>query len=249
MPGMLPMGFQPPPPMPMGGGMPMGGMPMGAPMPAQEMAAPVRGVGITFDQEINQKTGMAKVFIKRIREGSSADQSDSLEVGDTVITVNGKSVYGKPLSVLRTLIPGPLNSVVKIGFQSESGTRTEVELLRTTEKGNRASNPVFARPEMVSDTPSIALGDEAGTYNQRAMPGAEEWEKRVDHNKGYVFWVNHQSKKIAYVDPTKPRAPRPPGGGAPPPPNPPQSYSTLPDAPAPPPPPSEGYDMAATTQV
>eukprot|EP00961_Rhodomonas_salina_P097331 1309071-Rhodomonas_salina.1 len=42
--------------------------------------------------------------------------------------------------------------------------------MRTTEKGNRPSNPVFARPEMVSDTPSIALGDEAGTYNQRAMP-------------------------------------------------------------------------------
>lgn len=86
----------------------------------------------------------------------------------------------------RTIVPGPAGSTVKLGFQSEYGQRMEAPLKRTTGKvgidgegavrevstililcelstparGSRAANPVFGRPDMVSETPSIALGDE-----------------------------------------------------------------------------------------
>jgi len=90
-----------------------------------------------------------------------------------------------------------------------------VELLRTTPRGGVPTYEGNASG-MQSDTPSIALGDEAGTYMQRTSftasghkvlyQGAPEqhtpegWERKVDP-KGYVFWVHHEDRKISYTPP------------------------------------------------
>lgn len=55
-----------------------------------------------------------------------------INVGDALVTVGGKNVYGLSLTTLRTIVPGPAGSSVSLGFQSEIGTRVEAPLRRTT---------------------------------------------------------------------------------------------------------------------
>jgi C-terminal processing protease CtpA/Prc len=55
-----------------------------------------------------------------------------INVGDTLVTVGGKNVYGLSLTTLRTIVPGPAGSTVNLGFQSEMGARVEAPLRRTT---------------------------------------------------------------------------------------------------------------------
>lgn len=200
------------------------------PMYQQPQAAPapdIRGVGISFDQE-RDRNGLMRVFVRRIRPGSSAAECiPTINIGDTLVTVGGKNVYGLSLTTLRTIVPGPAGSTVNLGFQSEMGDRLEAPLKRTTARGQRAANPIFKDNGNVSETPSIALGDEAGSYIQRAnKPGvqrggppvaAEEaappgWERKKDP-KGFIFWVNHSEKKISYTNPAEAAAPAAPTYG------------------------------------
>jgi hypothetical protein len=174
----------------------------------------IRGVGISFDQE-RDRNGLMRVYVRRIRPGSSAaEAAPAISIGDTLVTVGGKNVYGLSLTTLRTIVPGPAGSTVKLGFQSELGDRVESTLRRTTARGSRASNPVFKGNLNLSETPSIALGDEAGSYIQRANgpppqrsgpppddgPTPPGWERKRDP-KGFIFWVNHTEKKISYTNP------------------------------------------------
>ena len=203
----------------MAGGSMYGTMAYGAPMlgvagaPVQQ---DIRGVGITFDQE-RDRNGLMRVYVRRIRPGTSAAENPSIAVGCTLVTVGGKNVYGLSLTTLRTIVPGPAGTSVKLGFQADTGDRVEVSLTRSTTRGMRASNPVFK--EVVS-SPQIGLGDEAGTFMQREMavsrvapPGEDEvpagWERKKDP-KGFIFWVNHAEKKISYTNPAESAAVQPP---------------------------------------
>ena len=76
-------------------------------------------------------------------------------VNDTLISVNGKYVYGKELSFLRNMIPGPANTGVDLGFQkTNSSQRYEVHLLRTSARQGRAGNPaIVLHNQVVMQTP------------------------------------------------------------------------------------------------
>jgi C-terminal processing protease CtpA/Prc len=54
------------------------------------------------------------VYVKSI--DSSIHSVANVQVGDTLVTVNGLDVFGKSLSTLRNLIPGPEGSSVRLGF-------------------------------------------------------------------------------------------------------------------------------------
>lgn len=65
--------------------------------------------------------------------------------GDTLISVDGISVFGNALDSLRNVIPGPAMTTVTLGFQTADGQRREVELIRSTARQGRKSNPALAQ--------------------------------------------------------------------------------------------------------
>ena len=54
--------------------------------------------------------------VKALIEGGSAEKTGQVKAGDMVVRVGNQDVIGKPLSILRTMIPGPIGSYCKLGF-------------------------------------------------------------------------------------------------------------------------------------
>ena len=83
------------------------------------MAHPCRalqkGVGILFVEE-EDPSGFVRVTVKALIEGGSAERTGMVRAGDMVVRVGNQDVIGKPLSVLRTMIPGPIGSYCRLGF-------------------------------------------------------------------------------------------------------------------------------------
>eukprot|EP00277_Geminigera_cryophila_P018174 CAMPEP_0179457972 /NCGR_PEP_ID=MMETSP0799-20121207/41622_1 /TAXON_ID=46947 /ORGANISM="Geminigera cryophila, Strain CCMP2564" /LENGTH=208 /DNA_ID=CAMNT_0021258957 /DNA_START=11 /DNA_END=637 /DNA_ORIENTATION=- len=153
-----------------------------------------KGVGIVFDQTVDDN-GIKKCVIREIDPGSSASEEPSLNIGDTIICVNGKNCYGLSLRTLRAYIPGPADTEVKLGFQSEGGDRVEVTLMR----GVSNTGPILeSKRGLVTRTgpPSVA-GSESTDISAETPAG---WDKKLDP-KGFVFWVNHEDKMISYTHP------------------------------------------------
>ena len=87
------------------------------------MAHPCRalqkGVGILFVEE-EDPSGFVRVTVKALIEGGSAERDSErtgmVRAGDMVVRIGNQDVIGKPLSVLRTMIPGPIGSYCRLGF-------------------------------------------------------------------------------------------------------------------------------------
>lgn len=75
----------------------------------------VKGVGILFVEE-EDPSGFVRVTVKALIEGGSAERTGMIRAGDMVVRVGNQDVIGKPLSVLRTMIPGPMGSYCRLGF-------------------------------------------------------------------------------------------------------------------------------------
>ena len=73
------------------------------------------GVGILFVEE-KDPSGFVRVTVKALIEGGSAERTGMVRAGDMVVRVGNQDVIGKPLSVLRTMIPGPIGSYCRLGF-------------------------------------------------------------------------------------------------------------------------------------
>ena len=73
------------------------------------------GVGILFVEE-EDPSGFVRVTVKALIEGGSAERTGMVRAGDMVVRVGNQDVIGKPLSVLRTMIPGPIGSYCRLGF-------------------------------------------------------------------------------------------------------------------------------------
>lgn len=63
------------------------------------------GVGILFVEE-EDPSGFVRVTVKALIEGGSAEKTGMVKGGDMVVRVGNQDVIGKPLSILRTMIPG-----------------------------------------------------------------------------------------------------------------------------------------------
>lgn len=74
-----------------------------------------KGVGILFVEE-EDPSGFVRVTVKALIEGGSAERTGMVRSGDMVVRVGNQDVIGKPLSVLRTMIPGPIGSYCRLGF-------------------------------------------------------------------------------------------------------------------------------------
>jgi C-terminal processing protease CtpA/Prc len=62
------------------------------------------------------------VYVKRLVAGGPADQVRCITPGDTLILIDGEDVYGWGLDVLRTRIPGPMGTSVRLGSAPAPGT-------------------------------------------------------------------------------------------------------------------------------
>ena len=80
----------------------------------------------------------------------------------------GSAVYEGPLEEDQMLSACDVASIFHLVHK-----RSNLLHIHLTARGQRASNPVFRNSQNLnlSETPSIALGDEAGSYMNRANPG------------------------------------------------------------------------------
>ena len=110
--------------------------------------AEICGVGIKFGERLDS-TGKITVYVKRILQGGPAHAKGGINLGDVLVRLDGEDISGSGLNFLRTRIPGPANSFVKLGFQGPGG-EYEALLCRTA----YGSNPQAYQAQPQSSTPS-----------------------------------------------------------------------------------------------
>mmetsp|Transcript_12493 Transcript_12493/g.43434 ORF Transcript_12493/g.43434 Transcript_12493/m.43434 type:complete len:136 (+) Transcript_12493:154-561(+) len=86
-----------------------------SPSVSQDSKENQAGVGILFVEE-EDPSGFVRVTVKALIEGGSAERTGMVKAGDMVVRVGNVDVIGKPLSILRTMIPGPIGSYCRLGF-------------------------------------------------------------------------------------------------------------------------------------
>ena len=124
-----PMPFGSPPVMPMSGGRMIPPMDLGAFSPPPQPPFEIRGVGIKFGERLDT-TGRIMVYVKRILQDGPAHRTGGIGLGDILLRVDGEDISGCGLDILRTRIPGPANSWVKLGLKGASGHIYEVPICR-----------------------------------------------------------------------------------------------------------------------
>ena len=77
-----------------------------------------------LDPDASDGVGQNKVFIKSVVPGGACDRDGSIQVGDTVLSVNGENVVGLTVADIRERIVGPIGSQVSITL--ESGATGEI---------------------------------------------------------------------------------------------------------------------------
>mmetsp|Transcript_44894 Transcript_44894/g.37804 ORF Transcript_44894/g.37804 Transcript_44894/m.37804 type:complete len:441 (-) Transcript_44894:171-1493(-) len=100
--------------------------------------APAGGVGVAFEDRVNQRTGgMLKIVAEVFPEGAAAnwndvcDDNEKILAGDLLIEVNGERVAGMDMKTLAMLVPGPVDTPVILRLRSIKGNNEfEVELMR-----------------------------------------------------------------------------------------------------------------------
>jgi len=134
-----------------------------SPSVSQEAKENQAGVGILFVEE-EDPSGFVRVTVKALIEGGSAEKTGMVKSGDMVVRVGNQDVIGKPLSILRTMIPGPIGSYCRLGFLrggvalnsnavQEKSTYYDVQLLRQPAKNEKR--------KLVSGGGSVGEGDGA----------------------------------------------------------------------------------------
>eukprot|EP00291_Cryptomonas_curvata_P013703 CAMPEP_0172193324 /NCGR_PEP_ID=MMETSP1050-20130122/24886_1 /TAXON_ID=233186 /ORGANISM="Cryptomonas curvata, Strain CCAP979/52" /LENGTH=648 /DNA_ID=CAMNT_0012868857 /DNA_START=57 /DNA_END=2003 /DNA_ORIENTATION=- len=118
-----------------------------SPSVSQDSKENQAGVGILFVEE-EDPSGFVRVTVKALIEGGSAEKTGQVKSGDMVVRVGNQDVIGKPLSILRTMIPGPIGSYCKLGFLrggvalnsnavQEKSTYYDVQLVRQPTKNEK----------------------------------------------------------------------------------------------------------------
>jgi hypothetical protein len=95
---------------------------------APDSNAWLAGIGLLMQQDLDPDAsdgvGQNKVFIKSVVPGGACDRDGSIQVGDTVLSVNGENVVGLTVADIRERIVGPIGSQVSITL--ESGATGEI---------------------------------------------------------------------------------------------------------------------------
>mmetsp|Transcript_68199 Transcript_68199/g.168525 ORF Transcript_68199/g.168525 Transcript_68199/m.168525 type:complete len:860 (-) Transcript_68199:250-2829(-) len=125
------------------------------------------GVGILFVEE-EDPSGFVRVTVKALIEGGSAEKTGMVKSGDMVVRVGNQDVIGKPLSILRTMIPGPIGSYCRLGFLrggvalnsnavQEKSTYYDVQLLRQPPKNDKRTLVSGGSPDGANSDGSPSL--------------------------------------------------------------------------------------------
>mmetsp|Transcript_33513 Transcript_33513/g.69225 ORF Transcript_33513/g.69225 Transcript_33513/m.69225 type:complete len:162 (+) Transcript_33513:170-655(+) len=75
------------------------------------------GIGAYFQRNKEQQDALQ---VKSLLKGSPAQLCNKVSIGDTIIAVNGESVYGKSLAELAEKLLGPSGSPVECSFEKGS---------------------------------------------------------------------------------------------------------------------------------
>merc|ERR1712159_504160 len=133
-----------------------------------------RGVGITFDQEATPFGGF-RVYVKSLQSGASADRSGRVRKSDTLGRVNGVDVFGRPIAFLRSLIPGPSGSAVRLGFRRNDGRFYEVSLIRNSPKLGPKGHKFYTAATYgawASQPVGFQGAEEGASHQQAGYPGS-----------------------------------------------------------------------------
>jgi C-terminal processing protease CtpA/Prc len=118
----------------------------------------IAGVGLFFVQGANK----GACVVDEVIPGSAAHGHGGIEVGDTLVSVDGNGVQGKDLSEVRNMIVGPLGTQVTLGlFSASENGKYKVTLSRgvtrntpTPPAGNGTANGKWsANPKGESPSP------------------------------------------------------------------------------------------------
>eukprot|EP00288_Rhodomonas_lens_P020448 CAMPEP_0177691916 /NCGR_PEP_ID=MMETSP0484_2-20121128/1568_1 /TAXON_ID=354590 /ORGANISM="Rhodomonas lens, Strain RHODO" /LENGTH=714 /DNA_ID=CAMNT_0019202585 /DNA_START=158 /DNA_END=2299 /DNA_ORIENTATION=+ len=135
-----------------------------SPSVSQDAKENQAGVGILFVEE-EDPSGFVRVTVKALIEGGSAEKTGMVKAGDMVVRVGNQDVIGKPLSILRSMIPGPIGSYCRLGFLrggvalnsnavQEKSTYFDVQLLRQPTKNEKRKLVAGGMSDLTSDASS-----------------------------------------------------------------------------------------------
>jgi len=116
------------------------------------------GIGLLMQQDLDPDSpdgGGNKVFIKSVVPGGACDRDGQIQVGDTVLSVNGENVVGLGVADIRERIVGPIGSEVSVCLESGAtgqmyervllrGNAQPVERMQYASMGHRSSAPEYA---------------------------------------------------------------------------------------------------------
>jgi C-terminal processing protease CtpA/Prc len=87
-----------------------------------------------------------QVFIKSVVPGGACDRDGYVQVGDTVLSVNGENVVGLSVAEIRERIVGPIGSEVAVSLESgATGQTYERVLVRGNAQPVKREEPQMMR--------------------------------------------------------------------------------------------------------
>lgn len=118
---------------------------------APESNGGLAGIGLLMQQDLDPDLGSVnnKVFIKSVVPGGACDRDGVVQVGDSMLAVNGENVVGLSVAEIRERIVGPIGSEVSIALESgASGQVYERVLVRgNAQAATQAPQPVVRAPD------------------------------------------------------------------------------------------------------
>ena len=79
----------------------------------KSVAGPMAGVGLLIEQE----EGSDDVVVTRVTTGGAAAKEGTVEVGDKLVTVDGRPVAGMHMPYIFKIVAGPAGSSVALGMR------------------------------------------------------------------------------------------------------------------------------------
>uniref|UniRef100_A0A8C9BJU5 PDZ domain-containing protein n=1 Tax=Phocoena sinus TaxID=42100 RepID=A0A8C9BJU5_PHOSS len=75
------------------------------------------GLGLSLDGGKSSMSGDGPLFIKRVYKGGAAEQAGTIEAGDEILAINGKSLVGlmhfDAWNIMKSVPEGPVQLVIR----------------------------------------------------------------------------------------------------------------------------------------
>lgn len=75
------------------------------------------GLGLSLDGGKSSMSGDGPLFVKRVYKGGAAEQAGTIEAGDEILAINGKSLVGlvhfDAWNIMKSVPEGPVQLVIR----------------------------------------------------------------------------------------------------------------------------------------